>query len=118
MRKNTNRSTNPWFTSEVKDKKRAVTGREKIWQKYKCPEHWRALQVARKEYKLLLTQVKTTKIKEKINDCHNNTKKLYELVVYLTGTATENPLPPGKTDGILHEQNSDNKGQSSQSPTV
>ena len=27
-----------------------------------------------------------------------DTKKLYKLVVYLTGTATENTLPPGKTD--------------------
>ena len=68
-----------------------------------CPEHWRALQVARKEYNILLTQVKTTKIKEKIDDCHNDTKKLYELVVYLTGTATKNPLPPGKTDNQLAE---------------
>ena len=59
--------------------------------------------MARKEYKILLTQVKTTKIKEKIDDCHNNTKKLYELVVYLTGTATKNPLPPGKTDNQLAE---------------
>ena len=59
--------------------------------------------MARKECKILLTQVKTTKIKEKIYDCHNDTKKLYELVVYLTGTATENPLPPGKTDNQLVE---------------
>ena len=59
--------------------------------------------MARKGYKLLLTQVKTTKIKEKINDCHNDTRKLYELVVYLTGTATKNPLPPGKTDDQLAE---------------
>ena len=59
--------------------------------------------MARKEYKILLTQVKTTKIKEKIDDCHKDTKKLYKLVVYLTGTATENLLPPGKTDNQLAE---------------
>ena len=92
------RSTNPWFTNKVKDKKKAFRRSEKIWGKYKYPEHWRAFQVARKEYKILLTQVKTTKIKEKIDDCQKDTKKLYELVVYLTGTATENPLPPRKTD--------------------
>ena len=97
------RSTNPWFTIKVKDKKKAVRGREKIWQKYKCPDHWRALQVERKEYKILLTQVKTTMIKEKIDDCHKDTKKLYKLVVYLTGTATKNLLPPGKTDNQLAE---------------
>ena len=45
------RSTNPWFTNKVKEKKKAVRRREKIWQNYKYPEHWRALQVARKEYK-------------------------------------------------------------------
>ena len=59
--------------------------------------------MARKEYKILLTQVKTTKIKEKIDDCQKDTKKLYELIVYLTGTATENPLPPRKTDNQLAE---------------
>ena len=59
--------------------------------------------MARKEYKILLTQVKTTKIKEKIDDCPNVTEKLYELVVYLTGTATKNLLPPGKTDNQLAE---------------
>ena len=59
--------------------------------------------MARKEYKILLTQVKTTKIKKKIDDCKKDTKKLYELVVYLTGTAMENPLPPGKTDNQLAE---------------
>ena len=59
------RCINPWVTSKVKDKKKVVRRREKIWQKYKCPEHWRSLQVTRKEYKILLTQVKTTKIKEK-----------------------------------------------------
>ena len=88
---------------KLKTKKKAVRRREKIWQKYKYPEHWRALQVASKEYKILLTQVKTTRIKEKIDDCQKDTKKLYKLVVYLTGTATENPLPPGKTDNQLAE---------------
>ena len=59
--------------------------------------------MVRKEYKILLTQIKTTKIKEKIDDCQKDTRKLYKLVVYLTGTATENPLPPGKTDNQLAE---------------
>ena len=103
MKEITIRSTNPWFTNKVKDKKKAVRRREKIWQKYKCPEHWRALQVARKEYKILLTQVKTTKINKKIDNCHKDAKELYKLVVYLTGTATKNPLPPGKTDNQLAE---------------
>ena len=31
------------------------------------------------------------------------TPRNYKLVVYLTGTATENPLPPGKTDNQLVE---------------
>ena len=61
MKEITIRSTNPWFTNEGKEKKKAVRRRENIWQKYKYPEHWRALQVARKEYKILLTQVKNNK---------------------------------------------------------
>ena len=103
MKEITIRSTNPWFTNEVKEKKKAVRRREKIWQKYKYSEHWRGLQVARKEYKILPTQAKKTKIKEKIDACHKDTKKLYYQAVYLKGTATENPVPTGKTDNQLAE---------------
>ena len=53
------------------------------------------------DVKQLVDKLLTTKIKEKIDDCQKDTKKLYKLVVYLTGTATENLLPPRKTDNQL-----------------
>ena len=37
------RHSNPWFTKEVKDQKRVVRNREKIWRKYRHQEHWIAL---------------------------------------------------------------------------
>ena len=80
--------SNPWFTKEVKDQKRVVCNREKIWQKYRD----------------MLRRIRTDKITEKVTECAGNTKKLYSLVSYLTGSEIENPMPPGKMDGELAEE--------------
>ena len=71
---------------KLKTKKKAVRRRR---QKYgtnisikNIREHFKWQE---KKYKILLTEVKTTKIKEEIDDCQKDTKKLYELVVILQG---------------------------------
>ena len=40
----------------------------------------------------LTTRTKKS-IQQKIQDCHNDTKKLHKLVTHLTGTELQNPLP-------------------------
>ena len=96
--------SNPWFTKEVKDQKRVVCNREKIWQKYRHQEYLIALKLERRKYRDMLRRIRTDKITEKVTECAGNTKKLYSLVSYLTGLEIENPMPPGKTDGELAEE--------------
>ena len=52
----------------------------------------------------MLRRIRTDKITEKVTECAGNTKKLYSLVSYLTGSEIENPMPPGKMDGKLAEE--------------
>ena len=96
--------SNPWFTKEVKNQKRVVHNREKIWQKYRHQEHWITLKSERRKYRDMLRRIRTDKKTEKVTECAGNTKKLYSLVSYLTGSETENPMPPGKMDDELGEE--------------
>ena len=52
----------------------------------------------------MLRRIRTDKITEKVTECAGDTKKLYSLVSYLTGSETENPMPPGKMDDKLAEE--------------
>ena len=52
----------------------------------------------------MLRRIRTDKITEKVTECVGNTKKLYSLVSYLTGSEIENPMPSGKMDGELAEE--------------
>ena len=80
------RSSNPWFTAEIKEQKRRVRRREKIWRQYGLTSNWTALKTERQNYKQMLKDVKTQIICEKVADCRQDSKKLYSLVCYLTGT--------------------------------
>ena len=52
----------------------------------------------RNEYNRLLKRTKTDAISTRVNECKTDTKKLYNLIRYLTGTSTSNPLPPSSSD--------------------
>ena len=94
----TTRPKNPWFTPELKLQKQSVRYREKAWRKYKEQHDWQALQTECNKYKSLLKSIKRKTLTEKVDDCRHDTKGLYALVANLTGTKSENPLPPNKSD--------------------
>ena len=55
----------------------------------------------RNEYNRLLLRTKIDAISTKVSECETDTKKLYNLIRYLTGTTTSNPLPPSSSDEEL-----------------
>ena len=103
----TQRAKNPWYSEDIREQKRLFRNRERVWKKYKTPETWRALKVERNKYKKMLMKSKRDTLKQKVDACGKDTKKLYKLVAELTGTQAENPLPPGKTDQELSEEFAD-----------
>ena len=52
----------------------------------------------RNEYNRLLNRTKQNAISTRVSECETDTKKLYNLIRYLTRTSTSNPLPPSLSD--------------------
>ena len=90
-----------WLTKEVLDQKRVVRRREKIWQKYKTEGTWRALVEHRNKYNAMIREEKLKSTSGKVEECKGDTKKLYSLVRYLTGTKVQNPMPNNTGDKKL-----------------
>ena len=96
-----------WFTSEIKEQKRIVRRREKIWRQYGFMENWIALKIERQKYKRMLRDVKTQTICEKVADCNWDVKKPYSLMSYLTGTKVDNPMPEHTEEDQLVDEFAD-----------
>ena len=88
----TKRVTTPWFTDEVKSMKKQLRRKEQIWHKQGSPQLWYSLKQMRNEYNRLLNRTKIDAISPKVSECKTDTKKLYNLIRYLTGTSTSNPF--------------------------
>ena len=84
--------SNPWYTEELREQEKKVRRNEKIWHKYR-QHQWYALTNERRRYKAMLDEIKTKCISEKIEECGNDTKKLYGLVNCLTKRKDGNPFP-------------------------
>ena len=48
----------PWFTQEIREKKRVVHRRETIWKKYRRDDLCQALKVERSSYRKMLKMAK------------------------------------------------------------
>ena len=78
-----------------------VRRREKIWQKYKTDGTWRALIEHRNKYNAMIREEKLKSTSGKVEECKGDTKKLYSLVRYLTGTKVQNLIPDNTGDEKL-----------------
>ena len=101
------REKKPWYSEEVQHQKKIFRNRERIWKKYGTPETLTALKVERHKYKKMLRKSKIETIREKVNECAKDSKKLYKLVSELVGSKSENPMPPNRTDKELSEDFAD-----------
>ena len=78
--------------TEMKELKKSVRCHECKWLKYKLDSHWKAYKSERNKYFGKLNYKKTSN-QQKIQNCHNDTKKLHKLVTHLMGAEPQNPLP-------------------------
>ena len=83
----------PWFTQEIREKKRVVQRRETIWKKYRRDDQWQALKIERSSYRRMLKMAKAESITKMVDDCNRDSKKLYNLAALLMGAVKDNPLP-------------------------
>ena len=87
------RTKQPWYDCEMKELKKSVRCHEHKWLKYKLDSCWKAYKSERNKYFGKLNYKKKTSIQQKIENCHNDTKKLHKLVIHLMGDEPQNPIP-------------------------
>ena len=94
----------PWMTSEVKEQRKIMRNRERIWKKYGDDHQWQAFKRKQKRFKSILRHTKSNVLTAKILDCGRDMKKLFSLVFNITGTKPQNPMPDGESDEELSEK--------------
>ena len=102
-----NRQRAPWFTEEVREMKKQIRCREKLWRKYSSDDLWTAFKVVKWQYKTSIRKSKNEIISAKIQDCKGDTRKLYALVSNLTGKNLVNPIPESRNMGKLSNEFAD-----------
>ena len=93
------RPTNALFTEDVKTQKRLMRNRERKWRKYKLQSNWINFKAEQNKYRAMLRSIRKITLSDKVNECEQDTKKLYAFVNGIIGRASENPLP--KSDSYV-----------------
>ena len=106
-KKVTIRTNNPWYNDRIKEQKRIVQCRERVYRKYGQHHQWKAYINEQKKFRQLMRDTKTEIISGKITELRGDTKNLYSLVYQLTGNEKENPLPGRDSDEDLANQFTD-----------
>ena len=81
----TKQATTSWFTDEVKSLKKQLRKKECIWHKHGTLQSWYSLKQMINEYNRLLMRTKIDAVRTKVRECETDTKKLYNLIRYITG---------------------------------
>ena len=63
-----------WYNEEIKEQRRVVRRREKIWKHYKLESSWKAFKKECSKYRRLLKDAKKMSIEEKVQDCKGDSK--------------------------------------------
>ena len=90
----TSRKKKPWFNKTLKNKKKEVRRKERVWRRTKSRNDWNQYRTILDEYKTMLGKAKSEQTKSLISECGNNTKKMFDVVNQLTNSVSTNPLPP------------------------
>ena len=89
-----------WYTKTLREQKRILRRREKIWRKYREQHQWIALKVERNRYSNLLKFTRQNSIAKQVQDIGRDSKKLYNLISSITGSTKQNTLPDKETGGL------------------
>ena len=103
----TERKKKTWFRDDLKQQKRIVRRREKVFRKYRLQSCWIAWDRERKRYRKMLFEAKTACYSKQVKDCRGDIKGLYKMVNTLMGTSSDNPLPNHASNKDLAEEFAD-----------
>jgi len=90
-----------WYDTKLNKLKRIKRNLERKWKQSRSRENWKAFTQARNEYAHALGKAKTIYIKDEVDKCANDSKKMYKLINDMTGGNKENPMPDDQSDSKL-----------------
>ena len=108
------RKPTPWNTVDIKAAKIAKRKAEKKWRKTKNCVDYDNFKAKRNEYNIILKELRSKHLAEKINKCKGNSKALFKVVNSALNRKPESPLPHNIDDMSLASEFSkffDNKIQ-------
>ena len=94
----------PWYDHWLKDQRRIMRNREKVWVKYGEDHQWLAYKRERNRYKNMLIFNKRKFLSDKVMQTRGDVKALYQLTNNLTSQTNENPLPKEKDDQEMADE--------------
>ena len=94
----------PWYTDDLKHQKGVVRHRERIWRKYREDHQWLTYKSEKRKYNNMLFESKRINIANKVNQCNRDTRQLFRLVINISSSTKDNPLPDGKSNQELADQ--------------
>ena len=103
----TDREKKPWFGDKLKEQKRIVRRREKVYRRYRLESCWTAFDMERRKYRKMLVEAKNVCYSDQVKECKGDTKGLYRMVNTLMGTSSSNPLPSHANNSDLAEDFAD-----------
>ena len=98
------RKKKPWFGDDLKEQKRIVRRREKVYRRYRLESCWTAFDMERKKYGKMSVEAKNACYSEQVKDCRGDKKGLYRMVNTLMGPSSINPLPNYTNNKDLEEE--------------
>lgn len=101
------REPKPWINGNILSLKRVMRRAEKLWRKHQQSCDYEIFKSARFKYFNALKREKRHTLSEKVKESKGDSKKLYRIIKELTGSRTENPMPPVDNENTLADQFAD-----------
>jgi hypothetical protein len=101
------RAPKPWFSESIMSLKRVMRRSERLWRKHRQPKDYEIYKSALHKYHYELRNVKQLTLSQKVIESKGNSKKLYQFVKDLTGSKSENPMPPVEDENTLADKFAD-----------
>lgn len=103
----TKRKSELWYNEQIREQKRTVRRRERVWRRYAEDHQWKAYTIERNRLNRMIFANKKVTLCEKTEQCGKDSKKLYALMNNMCGTVKTNPLPEAINDQALADSFAD-----------
>ena len=90
-----------WYNNRIREQKKKVRHRERVWRKYVEDHQWKAYAEERNRLNRMIFANKQETFRNKVQECGKDTKKLYQLMNNMCGTVKQNPMPETSSELAL-----------------